>query len=45
MREIPTRNYRHMQDLHAIDRRQPSFLPGIGHDYEWYLYETFLGDL
>ena len=45
MSEIPTRNYRHRQDLHAIDRRQPSFLPGVGHDNEWHLYETFLGDL
>ena len=34
MSEIPTRNYRHRQDLHALDRSQPSFLPGVGHDYE-----------
>src|SRR5215475_3396592 len=34
MSEIPTRHYRHRQDLHALDRRQPSFLPGVGHDYE-----------
>jgi hypothetical protein len=40
-----TRNYRHMQDLHATDRRQLSFLSGVGHDYEWHLYETFLGGM
>ena len=48
MREIPTRHYRHRQDLHALDRRQPSFLPGVGHDYEgtsMRLYETFLGEV
>ena len=45
MSEIPTRNYRHAQDLHAIDRRQPSLLPGVGHDYEWHLHETLLGEV
>ena len=34
-----------MQYLHAINRRQPSFLPCIGHDYEWHLWETLLGEL
>jgi hypothetical protein len=38
-----TRNHCYVQNLHAIDHRQPSLLPGVGHDYEWHLYETVVG--
>jgi hypothetical protein len=43
MNEIPTRNHCYAQGPHAIDRRQPSLLPGVGYDYAWHLYETLLG--
>ena len=44
MSEIPTRNHCHAQEPHAINRRQPSFLPGVGHDSGWHLWEALLGE-
>ena len=38
-----TRNHCDAPNLHAIDQRRPSVLPGVGHDYEWHLYETVVG--
>jgi len=40
-----TRTHRDAQHLHAIDRRSPSLLPGVGHDDTWYLYEPLLGEV